>query len=176
MKIKIENAKPEDVRGIAEVFYKTWLATYPNEEYGITVADVEDNYKDSFTAETLEKRRKQILEMPSNTKYVSAKDGDTVVGICRAIKHEDRNQLQAIYVLPEYQGKGIGHALWLEAEKFFDPMKETFVQVATYNKKAIAFYEKLGFKDNGKRFSDERFRFKSGNIIPEMEMSKKISK
>jgi ribosomal protein S18 acetylase RimI-like enzyme len=75
-----------------------------------------------------------------------------------------------IYVLPEYQGKGIGKLLWNELSKYLDINKETFVEVATYNENAIKFYEKLGFVDTNKRFTDERFRMRSGGIIPQMEM------
>ena len=34
----------------------------------------------------------------------------------------------------------------------------------------VKFYEKLGFKDTGKRFEEEKFRFKNGANIPQMEM------
>jgi len=90
--------------------------------------------------------------------------------MCRFLNKEDFNQLQAIYVLPTYQHKGVGKALWNTASKFINPDKKTIVQVADYNEKAIKFYEKLGFVDTGKRFSDKKFTMKSGAIIPEMEM------
>ena len=51
-----------------------------------------------------------------------------------------------------------------------DNKNKIIVQVATYNTKAIEFYKKLGFKETGKNFSDERFRMKSGSIIPETEL------
>lgn len=172
--IKISPAKSEDSAGMQEVFYKAWLATYPNEEHGITRDDIEERFKDPVAG--IEQRKKNILEIAGNKKYLVAKVGEQIVGLCRVVKHEDRNELQAIYVLPEYQGKGIGYALWQETKKFFDPTKDTIVQVATYNKKAITFYEKLGFRDNGKRFTEERFRMKSGNIMPEMEMVLKSEK
>lgn len=84
--------------------------------------------------------------------------------------YADKNQLQAIYVLPEYQHQGIGTMLWQALCKSFDVSMPTIVQVATYNKQAIVFYEKLGFTDTGKRWQDDKFRMKSGVVIPEMEM------
>ena len=83
---------------------------------------------------------------------------------------EEKNQLQMIYVLPEYQGKGIGKLLWNEVKKYLDKTKETYVELVTYNENAIKFYQKLGVVDTGKRFLEERFRMKSGNILPQMEM------
>lgn len=168
--IKIVQPTLEDARGTIEVQYKAWLSTYPNEKLGITVDDIEYRYKDAFSSERLKKREKIITDPEQNEKYIVAKDGDKVVGMCYAVIHEDKNQLQAIYLLPEYQGKGIGTMLWNAILPFFDKAKDIYVEVADYNEKAINFYKKLGFVDTGKRFSDERFRMKSGAILPEMEM------
>ena len=159
--------------GTIEVQYKTWLATYPNQKLGITVDDIEYRNKDAFSGERLKKREKLITNPEPNEKYIIAKDENKVVGICYGIVKEDRNQLQAIYILPEYQGKGVGTKLWNEIILFLDRTKDIYVEVADYNEKAIGFYKKLGFVDTGRRFSDERFRMKSGTILPEMEMVKK---
>ncbi|MFA6278776.1 MAG: GNAT family N-acetyltransferase [Candidatus Paceibacterota bacterium] len=166
----IQKAVPEDALGVGEVFYKTWLATYPNEEFGITVDDIEDRWKDRNKADG-----SRIRNAPDNELLLTAKDGDKIVGVCRAVKHTDKNNLQAIYILPEYQGQGLGNSFWKEALKFFDPKKDITVEVAIYNANAIEFYEKLGFKDSGKRFSNERLKMKSGAILPEMEMVIKAS-
>lgn len=174
--IKIIPATPEDARGVAELFYKTWLATYPNEKAGITVDDIEDKYKDAFTEESLAKRAERMREPEENETFFIAKESDKVVGACRVIRHPDKNQLQAIYVLPEYQGKGIGKRLWTEAQKHFDADKATIVQVAVYNTNAINFYKKLGFEETDKEFSEEKFRMKSGAIIMETEMVMKAKK
>ena len=169
-KIEITTASPEDVRGMIEVFYKTWLATYPNEEYKITVDDIEDRFKDSFTDENLKKRAERITNPPEGEMTFLAKEDESVVGLVRIVRHPDRNQLQAIYVLPQYQRKGIGYLLWEEARKHFDQTIDTIVNVAIYNIKAIEFYKKLGFKETGKVWEDEKFKLKSGAIISETEL------
>ncbi len=168
--IKIIPASPEDAKGVAEVFYKTWLATYPNEEVGITVDDVEDRFKDAFTEENLAKRADKIANPEEGASFLVAKDGDKVIGLCRIAASENHNQLQAIYVLPEYQGQGVGNMLWEEAKKSFSSESKTIVHVARYNKNAIAFYKKLGFQETGKEFIDEKFKLKSGAMIPETEL------
>ncbi len=167
--IEIVFPKIEDAEAIQTVFYKSWLDTYPNEEVGITVDDVEHWYKDAWE-EKLNKLQSRINNPSENQSFFIAKEGNEVVGVCRIVKHLDKNQLQAIYVLPEYQRKGVGKMLWDRALEMFDPTKDIIVQVATYNTKAIGFYKKLDFTDTGKRFSDEHFRMKSGAIIPEMEL------
>lgn len=107
---------------------------------------------------------------PEGQTTLVAKKGDKVVGVCRATKHVDHNQLYAVYVLPEYHGHGIGTAMWQEVQQYLDPTKPTMVEVAIYNAKAIKFYERLGFADTGRRMRDPKFTLKSGAIIPEMEM------
>lgn len=171
-KIKIFFAKPEDVRGIQEVFYRAWLKTYPNEELGITADDIEERFRESSTDEALSERAKSIENLPEDESLFVAKEGEKIIGACRIVRAKERNRLQALYVLPEYQNRGIGMMLWEEAKKAFgkDKGKDIIVAVAIFNKKAIDFYKKLGFEDTGRRFTDERLRMKSGAIIPEMEM------
>ncbi len=170
MNIKISEAVPEDARGITNVLYKAWLVTYPNEEAGVTREDVEESYRDKFTDDFLKKSMERIAKSPPTEKRLVAKDGDLVVGAATMIRNENNNQLRTIYILPEYHRKGIGMMLWQEAKKFCDPSKDTIVQVAAYNTQAINFYKKIGFVDTGKRWTDEKWRMKSGGVIPEMEL------
>ncbi len=171
LNIKIVKAAPEDTLGIQEVFYKTWLATYPNHELGITVEDIDVFFKNRTDPSEIERRAYQISHLPQNESFLVAKEESKVVGVCRLVIRNEYNQLQAIYVLPEYQGRGIGTMIWSEASTFFDPSKDVVIQVATYNKNAIGFYRTLGFIDTGRRFTEERHRMPiSGALIPEMEM------
>ncbi len=43
----------KDMFNIRQVFYQTWLETYPNEKLRITRDDIEDKFKDYFTKEAL---------------------------------------------------------------------------------------------------------------------------
>ncbi len=170
MDIEIRKAIPEDAHEITSVFYRTWLDTYPNEEFGIIIDDVEDKYKDAFTEEKINIQKQRIANPNGKENRIVAVYENKIVGISNLVRNEDNNQLKTIYILPEYQNKGIGKMLWNEVKKYCDPGKDTIVQVATYNTNAIEFYKKLGFVDTGKRFTDEHFRMKSGAVLPEMEM------
>ncbi len=64
--VKISAAVPDDSEGIINVLHKTWLATYPNQELGITVEDIEDSYKDMFTPIGIQKRKERIANPPPN--------------------------------------------------------------------------------------------------------------
>lgn len=168
---EIRKARPEDVEDIQTVFYQTWLATYPNEEAGITREDIEFRWKDAFSEERLTKRRDELKDPASEPMFVAIEDGK-IVGICRVEREAGANRIAAIYVLPEYQGAGIGKGLFFAAEEYLGREKDMLVGVATYNTNAIAFYTKMGFVDTGRRFAEERHRMKSGANIPQMEMTK----
>ncbi|MBL7738285.1 MAG: GNAT family N-acetyltransferase [Chitinophagaceae bacterium] len=63
-------------------------------------------------------------------------------------------ELQKIYVLPEYQGKGAGAALMEEVKRFVHDIHPDHLWLDTYisNERAIRFYEKNGFEKIGKDF------------------------
>ena len=168
-KIIISVAMVEDREQVAEVIDNTWLTTYPNAEHGITHDDI-INHIEKWKIERSKRQGDRIKNPPKGETLLVAKDGDKVVGICRVNIREDRNFLTAMYVLQSHQGKGIGKKFWLEAQKYTDPNKDFYLELATYNKNALEFYKKLGFEDTGKRFNDEKMRMKSDSIIPEMEM------
>jgi GNAT superfamily N-acetyltransferase len=170
MDIRLTTPLPEDARGITTLLYKTWLATYPNEKLGITAEDIEETYKNEFSEKTINKRAEAYRTPSPKVKRMIAKDGDIVVGMIAMIRNVENNQLRTVYVLPKYQGKGIGTMLREAVKDFADPSKDIIVQVADYNNQAIKFYEKIGFVDTGKRWNDEQFKLKSGAQIPEMEM------
>jgi GNAT superfamily N-acetyltransferase len=174
--ITIQKPTKEDIEGIQEVFYKTWLITYPSKDVGITAGDIEEKFKGRKTSEAIQKITKLIFEATENQLFLVAKEEDSVVGVCRIEKKEMYNELMAIYVLPGYQRKGIGIMFWKKVKEFFGDEKDIVVRVATYNIQAINFYQKLGFIDTGKRFVQENFKMPiSGSYIPEIELIKKSS-
>lgn len=167
--ITIEVAKLADAEQIKDVQLATWLKTYPNKVAGITVDDIEARFADVSGERMVRRKRNLKFPEPGTTTLVARKDGE-VVGVCMMVKKSDRNQLQMIYVHPEYQRLGIGKKLWDEGRKFIDSTKDTYVEVVDYNKQAINFYTRLGFIATGNSHQDERFRMKSGGIFTEMEM------
>lgn len=166
MDLLIRESQEKDDEILRKLNEQVWLDTYPNSEYGITGQDL----KSYFNRTSGKKRKKNI----SNCKRFVAEVNGEIVGYCTGCVRDAYNQLKAIYILQECQGKGIGRALFTElASKFFDVRMDTVVHVAVYNQKAINAYKKWGFTDTGKRFEEERFCFESGSSIPEMEMLKK---
>ena len=169
MQYKIFSATPTDSEAINNIYYSTWISTYPSKEHAVSKEDIEDMLKSTLSVETLESHKKWLSSLPDDVRVYVAKDINKVIGFCYVKKGIDNenNKLRAIYVDSSYQGKGIGKLLWNAALDFLDLKKETDVQVVAYNDSAIKFYEQLGFIDDGIRTeNDEDFRLKSGKILP----------
>lgn len=109
-------AVPEDARGITNVLHKTWLATYPNEEIGITVEDIEDSYKNAYSQERLQKMQNRIAEHRENEKMLVATKGDLVVGDAMIVRNEDNNQLRTIYVPLNFKAKALVRCYGMKRE------------------------------------------------------------
>lgn len=170
--IQIADATLEDIAEIREVEKTSWLATYPNEKLGITVIDIEERF-DENTEEAKKKleERKNSLNKDSSAHTWIAKDNDRIIGVCIATK-EEKNHIQTIYILPEFQGQGVGGKLMSVALDWLGSDKDVFVNSASYNEKALAFYRSFGFVESGEPVKPS-VQFSSGASIPEIELVKK---
>lgn len=169
----LDKANIEDAEELQKVLFSTWMSTYPNEEVGVLKEDIQEFFKDSFTESVIEKRKKRISDyLNSDTKILLvAKKNGKIIGFCNGRIEDTYNQIQAIYVLPEYQCLGVGKLLFEKVKHFFNNTKDIIIEVVDYNKKAIDFYKKLGFEVSGKIISNEQLRMPCSNIIlPEIEM------
>lgn len=168
VQVEILDAAPGDESEIIQLLKETWLATYPNEEHNITREDILK--KDWASKERLEKWKKIISENGKSGVFsFVAKEGNKIVGFCQVVKEKDYNELKIIYVLPEYQGKGIGKMLANRAMSLLDFSKNTIIEVVEYNKGAIEFYKKLGFIEFEKGKGHE---VPNGKTMPTIRMSK----
>jgi len=174
MKIKIRKFIPNDVYGIREVQKVTWLKTYPSRKEGITIEDIKKKFEIDKTSEgkkKIEERKKKYNDR--NIGIWVAETENKIIGFCMAIKEEECNRVGAIYVLPIYQGKGLGQQLIEKAFGWLGNKKDILINVARYNKQAINFYKKFGFIETGKGGSlDSAAKLPSGKSIPEIELIK----
>jgi ribosomal protein S18 acetylase RimI-like enzyme len=78
------------------------------------------------------------------------------IGILAVVRQPDCLKVNQVYVLPEYQSKGIGTACMINITKEASitnlPVR---LQVLKINHRALAFYRRLGFKSYGE--SDTHF-------------------
>lgn len=139
--INIRIAKEKDISQLCKVQKETWIDTYPNGEYGITVEDILT--KDFDSGKKIELLKEQFRN--KKLRVWVALDGEKIVGFSRAKKAELKNDFSVIYILPQYQRMGIGKQLANAVFEWLRESKTIVVEVVKYNNKAISFYKKLGF-------------------------------
>lgn len=166
--IKISEAQPEDIKEVLEVQKITWLATYVNEEHGVTVADIES--KDFNSPTRIKSWQDRLLKDRELSNFWIAKVNNKIVAFCIANRESDKNKLVAIYVLPNYQGLGLGKQLIKQALVWCGDNKPIVLDVVTYNLKARSFYEKFGFKELGITPTEDLAALPSGKTLPEIRM------
>lgn len=164
---RVESAAPDDAVGIAHVRNRTWLATYPNKETGVTKEDI--LAKNFESEDQVQRWRKAIESTTGNRRLWVAKDGGLVVGYSQGKKGATENEIMGLYVLPEYQGKGLGGKLLGEALDWLGEEKPVTLSVAAHTP-AVELYKKFGFVESDGTASEPLFD--SGASIPSIKMIK----
>jgi ribosomal protein S18 acetylase RimI-like enzyme len=171
--IGIREARPDDADPMREVQRHTWIATYPNETYGITKEDIEARFReDPETARERRARRRQSMCTAPFHSWVALEETG-MIGFCLVKQDDQENLVQALYVLPSFQSQGVGKRLLQTALDWLGSEKEAVLNVASYNEKAIAFYRAFGFVSTGPVVSEEALQLPSGVRLPEIRMVKK---
>lgn len=131
---------PEEIEGKSLVHWQTWREAYDN----LLPAVFQETM-------TLERCRFFSQKYPENT--LIAMDGMKVVGFISYGNFRDETiragEIIALYVLKDYYGKGIAQKLMTEALSTLEHFSEIFLWVLKDNKRAIAFYQKMGFTFDG---------------------------
>ena len=132
-------AFPKDADTVGQVHSSAWKSAY----LGI----IPDDFIDSDTAE---KRKTEFLESikDKNCTYYLLEESNQVAGIVKAHKSNNILEVESIYILSEFRGKGLG-------KQFFDFIKANrsecsiFLWVLEANTNARHFYESIGFIPTG---------------------------
>jgi ribosomal protein S18 acetylase RimI-like enzyme len=164
----IRKALPADAAAIGTVFQRSWLATYPNEEGGITRADIEALALDS--AENTRRRAEKLAAQDERSFRLVAEVAGEVIAQCGFEHHPGYGYLRSLYVLPEHMSQGIGTSLLEKALDLMDYHGRIYLAVATYNRRAIRFYERFGFvvTQEGPAFAPSPFP--NGTELPQIHM------
>ena len=129
-----------DMLGKAYVHWKSWQETY----CGL----IDDGYLDNVM--TLAKCETIARRFPQNL-WV-AKDGERVVGFVGcgpAQEGDDDGEVYSIYVLRDYQGRGVGRALMQTAMEQLRGYARVVLWVLRGNERAIHLYRRCGFALDG---------------------------
>ena len=131
---------PEEIEGKSFLHWQTWREAYDD----LLPAEFQETM-------TLERCRFFSQKYPENT--LIAMDGKKVVGFISYGNFRDEaiqaGEIIALYVLKDYYGKGVSKQLMHAAFAALDHFSEIYLWVLKDNKRAIAFYQKMGFTFDG---------------------------
>ena len=147
---------PEEIEDKSLVHWQTWREAYDD----LLPAEFQETM-------TLERCRLFSQKYPENT--LIAIDDLKVVGFISYGNFRDETiqsgEIIALYVLKDYYGRGIAQKLVKVALTALDHFSEIFLWVLKDNKRAIAFYQKMGFT-----FDDQEQILKLGKPVKELRM------
>ena len=147
---------PEEIEGKSIVHWHTWREAYDD----LLPAEFHETM-------TLDRCRFFSQKYPENT--LIAMDGKKVVGFISYGNYRDETiqagEIIALYVLKDYYGKGVSKQLMHAAFVALDQFSEIYLWVLKDNKRAIAFYQKMGFT-----FDDQEQILKLGKPVKELRM------
>ncbi len=170
IKFNIRQAKPEDASDIADVHIKSWRQAYK----GIIHQSYLDNGLDiSGLTKHWQERLKQSRKGTFLAFNGPVINGFASIGKSRDDDYPDYAELYAIYLDPDYFGKGVGKALFQTCLEYAvtQGFKKLFVNVLTNNKMGRDFYERMGalpiengeeeLTIDGKPYLEMRYEWKS---------------
>ncbi len=143
VKFKFREAKREDANKIAEVHIKSWRQAYKgiiHQSYLDNNLDVNERTK--RWQENLSESKNGIFLVFDEEKLI----GFSTVGKSRDDNYSDYAELYAIYLDPDYFGKGAGKALFQISLEYAlaQGFRKMFVNVLSENKIGRDFYERMG--------------------------------
>ena len=144
--IRIREARADDAAGIARVHVDSWRTTY--------VGIVLDEHLANLSYERREQRWREQFAAPDNAmfSYVAETDGGQIVGFAVGGPEREndlvyKGELCGIYILKEYQRRGIGRRLVETIVRHL--LKAGFTDMLIWvlaENPSRAFYEALGGK------------------------------
>jgi ribosomal protein S18 acetylase RimI-like enzyme len=140
----VRTAGEGDLEAVRTLLVETWHATYDPIYGPERVTEITDSW---HSIDALRRR----LDRP-NSEFLVADDGERIAGMAFAAVDKDGKtvMLHQLYVLPAYQGHGIGGALLDEVLGDFPDAEAVRLEVEEQNSRAIAFYRTYGFEQTGR--------------------------
>jgi ribosomal protein S18 acetylase RimI-like enzyme len=139
----LRTASETDLQAISDLLVAAWHHTYDG-IYGVDKVDT--ILRDWHSVKVLRQR----LNKPQS-EFFLADDGADLGGMAYAAMQGDTiAQLHQLYVHPEFQDRGVGKMLLVEAECNFPLAQKMRLEVEEANDKAKAFYERNGYSQIGR--------------------------
>lgn len=138
--ILIKDWSEKDFSAVRKILLETWLNTYTF----IPEEDIRFHLEKFYTIEKF-----QQLYSDSNTNGFMAEVNENPIGWMKSYNNEDKKRfyVSSLYVLPDYQGFGIGRKFLEVAESLASKMNydRIWLGVMKDNIKALYWYNKIGF-------------------------------
>lgn len=148
--MEIRLISPKDNRSeISRVYEESWKYAYR----GIIPQAYLDGIPQGHWADAAEREGRRSLILLEEGRIV----GTSCVSRSRLEELSDWGEIISLYLLPEYIGKGFGHALLHAAVEELRQMgfRSVFLWVLEENTRARRFYEREEFSESGKMLNDE---------------------
>lgn len=140
--MNIRKATHTDAKGIARVHVDSWKSTYQN--------IIPEQYLNKLSYDQRTDLWKRNISKAGNYVFVAENNAGEIIGFAVCGKRETNNieksgDLTSIYILEEYQGKGVGKQLLQQLFRQFKELSyhRVFVDVLEDNKSRF-FYENYG--------------------------------
>jgi ribosomal protein S18 acetylase RimI-like enzyme len=142
MEILIRPWRMEDLPAVRRILWESWMAAY---SAFIPEEDLRSYHEATYRIDSLANLYKSTFVHG----FIGVADG-AAAGFARTQFHlnENRLYLASLYLLPAFQGRGIGGGLLLAAEERARDygLEELWVGVMVQNEAARRWYEKRGFR------------------------------
>lgn len=172
--VVIERAVSDDAEAICKIRDIARIDAYPNEELGVTAEDVRvmsEGKDGEFLPRRIKFLRSELeAEAGINNTIFVARSNNQVVGFAAPRYEDEKRWIDQAYILPEFQGKGIGVELMKQVLGYLGNNEDIYLHVVSYNQNAIDFYKNFGFKKTAAIIEDEEGRPSYLKNIPEIEM------
>lgn len=140
----------DDYSAIANIFNQAILPFY------------EIYTKEEKQAFTLQENSDSISQAAQSRRMICAKDANSILCGFAAFRKKNNNVtwISSLYVLPEYQKKGVGLLLLNSIEQYAQAQGCKVVALETHEKaiRAINFYLRSGYETINNNLSDLRYR------------------
>lgn len=147
----------EDTKQVQAAAKKSWNATYE----GIIPIEIQENFLNgAYNDEMIERRLENSLMLVAEADNITAGFANFT-----PVNEQGQTELNAIYLLPEYHGEGIGSALLKTGIEKLKDVKEIHLEVEKENIIGMTFYRAKGFKTVDEY--DENF---DGHILKTVRM------
>lgn len=91
-----------------------------------------------------------MIQDPKVRNWLAENESNEIIGYIGCYKDNDEKKGGfGIYVLPKYQGYGVGKALMDKGLEWLSDTEHISIGVYKFNEKAIEWYKKLGFQFTG---------------------------